>query len=67
MLTGAVFSPAQAEIGPCRPDQRSGLICGEGAGAARVIGGTISQSKRLALAWRSPGLPTEEPYGRPIE
>jgi hypothetical protein len=68
MLTCAVFSPAQAESGPCRSDQHSGLICGEGASAARVIDGTISQSKRLALAWRSPGLPMEEPpYGRAIE
>jgi hypothetical protein len=61
ILTGAALSPAQAEMGPCRPDQHSGLICGAGAGAARVVDGTISPSRRLALAWRSPGLPTEEP------
>jgi hypothetical protein len=67
MLTCAAFSPARAEMGPCRPDQHSGLICGAGAGAARVVDGTISPSKRLALAWRSPGLPTEEPDESAIE
>jgi len=53
---------AQAETGPCKPDAFEGLTCGEGPGAARVIGGTISPSKQMAFAWRSPGkAPTEEP------
>jgi len=35
---------------------------GEGPGAARVIAGTISPSKKIAFAWREPGkAPTEEP------
>jgi hypothetical protein len=54
--------PARAEMGPCKPDDHDGLICGEGAGAARVIVDTVSPNKRLALAWRSPtGTPTEDP------
>jgi hypothetical protein len=53
---------AQAETGPCKPDQFSGLTCGVGPGAARVIAGTISPSKEIAFAWREPGkAPTEEP------
>ena len=52
--------PAMAEIGPCKPDSSNGVTCGEGAGAARLIDGTTSPSKRLALAWRSPGHPTTE-------
>ena len=53
---------AQAETGPCKPDQFNGLTCGEGPGAARVIAGTISPSKQIAFAWREPGkAPTEEP------
>ena len=53
---------AQAETGPCKPDAFEGLTCGQGPGAARVIGGTISPSKEMAFAWRSPGkAPTEEP------
>lgn len=67
---GLVFaiSQANAEMGPCRPDQRGGLICGEGAGAARVVDGTTSPSKRLAFAWRSPGHPpTEEPEEGNVE
>jgi len=53
---------ANAEIGPCRPDSFKGLTCGEGDGAARVIEKTMSPSKRLAFAWRSPGQPpTEQP------
>jgi hypothetical protein len=43
----------QAETGPCKPDDFNGLTCGEGAGAARAIEGTISPSRRLAFAWRS--------------
>jgi hypothetical protein len=53
---------AQAETGPCKPDQFNSLTCGVGPGAARVIAGTISPSKELAFAWREPGkAPTEEP------
>jgi hypothetical protein len=49
-------------LGACRPDAHEGLTCGSGNGAARVIADTISPSKRLALAWRSPsGPPTEDP------
>ena len=57
-----VSACAQAETGPCKPDQFNGLTCGEGAGAARVIPGTISPSKQIAFAWREPGkAPTEQP------
>jgi hypothetical protein len=28
---------AQAETGPCKPDQFNGLTCGEGPGAARPL------------------------------
>jgi hypothetical protein len=49
----AAVSAAQAESGPCKPDKSDGLTCGEGIGASRVIEGTISPSKRFALAWRS--------------
>ncbi len=53
---------AGAETGPCKPDQFNGLTCGQGPGAARVIAGTTSPSKRIAFAWREPGkAPTEEP------
>ncbi len=56
------YTRAQAEAGPCKPDQFNGLTCGEGPGAARVIAGTISPSKVMAFAWRDPGkAPTEEP------
>jgi hypothetical protein len=56
------YTCAQAETGPCKPDQFNGLTCGEGPGAARVIAGTISPSKKIAFAWREPGkAPTEEP------
>jgi hypothetical protein len=38
------------------------MICGQGPGAARVVDGTTSPSKRLAFAWRAPGrAPTEPP------
>jgi hypothetical protein len=43
---------ARAEMGPCIPDDRGGLTCGNGVGAARVIPKTISPSNRVALAWR---------------
>jgi hypothetical protein len=50
-----------AETGPCQPDGHDGLICGEGNGAARIIQGTMSPSKHLALAWRATGSPPTEP------
>jgi hypothetical protein len=61
---------ACAEIGPCVPDGtegfgNNGLICGSGAGAARVIDGTISPDGAKALAWRVEGAaPTEQPDER---
>jgi hypothetical protein len=55
-----VALPASAETGPCLPDQAGGLTCGEGPGAARVVDGTLSPSKRLAFAWRVPGRPLAE-------
>jgi hypothetical protein len=59
---------ARAEMGPCRPDNHDSFICGSGNGAARVIEGTISPSKRLALAWRAPnGPPTEQPDDDDLE
>ena len=61
VLIGACVC-VQAETGPCKPDRFNGLTCGEGPGAARVIAGTLSPSKRIAFAWREPGqAPTEEP------
>jgi len=67
-LVGVALSPTKAEIGPCLPDRYGGLLCGEGAGAARVVDGTISPSRRLAFAWRSPGRPpTEEPDADAVE
>ena len=61
-------SSAKAETGPCLPDQNAGLTCGQGNGAARVVEGTISPSKRLAFAWRSANHPpTEDPTGDAIE
>jgi hypothetical protein len=63
LLTGllaAASTPVKAELGPCRPDQNGGQICGEGPGAARIIDGTISPSRRLAFAWRSPNRPPTE-------
>ena len=59
-LLGAGAMPARAETGPCRPDTHDGLICGSGAGAARVIDGTLSPDKRLAFAWRASKSPLSE-------
>jgi hypothetical protein len=43
----------------CVPDQQGVPVCGEGKGAMRVFGDTISPSKQYAFAWRSPdGLPS---------
>lgn len=54
VLVALAIAPltAQAEMGPCTPDDRGGLTCGNGEGAARVIPKTRSPSSRLALAWR---------------
>jgi hypothetical protein len=58
----AAASALHAEMGPCQPDERDGLVCGSGTAAARVIAGTISPSRQYALAWRDlTGPPTEEP------
>jgi hypothetical protein len=43
---------ARAEMGPCIPDDRGSLTCGNGVSSARVIPKTTSPSNRLALAWR---------------
>ena len=43
---------ARAEMGPCLPDDRGSLTCGNGVSSARVIPKTASPSNRLALAWR---------------
>jgi len=66
LLVGFCIS-AQAETGPCKPDRFHGLTCGEGAGAARVVDGTTSPSKRLAFAWRSPGHTTDAPDSDAVE
>jgi hypothetical protein len=55
-------SPAAAETGLCVPAKADVIVCGQGPGAARVVDGTTSPSKRLAFAWRVPGRsPTEPP------
>ncbi|MBV8508751.1 MAG: hypothetical protein JO289_01175 [Xanthobacteraceae bacterium] len=54
-------SPARAETGPCVSDQAGVTICGQGPGAARVVDGTTSPSKRIAFAWRAPGRPPTQP------
>jgi hypothetical protein len=61
--------PALADLGPCKQDEkREVLICGSGNGAAIVIRNTLSPSKRLGLAWRTPDAPpTEEPDDDKIE
>jgi hypothetical protein len=56
MLAGPA---AAARPGPCIDDGRSGLVCGSGPGAPRVIAGTVSPSGRLALAWRNPAAPPD--------
>src|SRR6266700_1121119 len=69
LLALASLVPASAETGPCKSDGGGSMICGEGDGAARVIEGTISPSRGLALAWRFPDRPpTEAPSDpQPIE
>jgi hypothetical protein len=61
LLVLAPASPAGAETGPCVADQAGVMTCGQGPGAARVVDGTTSPSKRLAFAWRVPGRPPTEP------
>jgi hypothetical protein len=62
LVAAAMASPTKAEIGPCQPDKDGGLTCGSGPGAARVVEGTMSPSKRLAFAWRAPGSsPSDDP------
>ena len=62
LLVLAPASPVGAETGPCVSDQAGVMTCGQGPGAARVVDGTTSPSKRLAFAWRAPGRsPTEDP------
>ena len=62
LLVFAPASPVTAETGPCVSDQAGVMTCGQGPGAARVVEGTTSPSKRLAFAWRAPGRsPTEPP------
>jgi hypothetical protein len=64
LLVLAPASPVGAETGPCVSDQAGVMTCGQGPGAARVVDGTTSPSKRLAFAWRAPGRsPTEPPEG----
>jgi hypothetical protein len=64
LLVLAHASPARAETGPCVSDQGGVMTCGQGTGAARVVDGTTSPSKRFAFAWRAPGRsPTEPPEG----
>jgi hypothetical protein len=62
LLVLAPASPVGAETGPCVSDQAGVMTCGQGPGAARVVDGTTSPSKRLAFAWRAPGRsPTQPP------
>ena len=61
LLVLAPASPVGAETGPCVSDQAGVMTCGQGPGAARVVDGTTSPSKRLAFAWRAPGRSPTEP------
>jgi len=64
LTASTMIAVARADTGPCLDDGHGSLICGNGAGAARVIEGSISPSKRFALAWRSTGAaPSEQPLG----
>jgi hypothetical protein len=68
LVAAAVASPVKAEIGLCQPDKDGGLTCGSGPGAARVVEGTMSPSKRLAFAWRAPGRsPADDPDPDKVE
>jgi hypothetical protein len=53
LMFALMLPTAEAQIGPCQPDGRNGLVCGTGIGGARAIDGSISPSKRFALAWSS--------------
>jgi len=55
LLAAGLAWPLGAQTGPCQPDKDGGLTCGSGPGAARVVEGTMSPSKRFAFAWRAPG------------
>ena len=52
-LSFAISPSAQGETGLCKPDSANSLVCGDGPGAARVIDGTVSPSRRFAFGWRS--------------
>jgi hypothetical protein len=68
LVAAAVASPVKAELGPCQPDKDGGLTCGSGPGAARIVEGTMSPSKRFAFAWRDPGRsPADEPDPDKVE
>jgi hypothetical protein len=68
LVAAVVASPVKAEIGPCQPDKDGGLTCGSGRGAARVVEGTMSPSKRFAFAWRAPGSsPADDPDPDKVE
>ena len=64
LCAGLPALPARADMGPCRLDANEEMICGIGAGAARVIDDTQSPNQRLAFAWR---LPDADPAERPDE
>src|SRR5262249_43883620 len=55
LLAAGLASPLGAQTGPCQPGKDGGVTCGSGPGAARVVEGTMSPSKRFAFAWRAPG------------
>lgn len=66
ILAILAFSLPSACEAACIADQHGGLVCGEGKDAARIIDGTTSPSKKLAIAWRcSAGMPADakEPAG----
>ena len=52
-LLAVMMATAQAQIAPCQPDGHNGLVCGTGVGGARVVDGSVSPSKRFAVAWSS--------------
>src|SRR5215475_14483732 len=68
LLAAGLASPLGAQTGPCQPDKDGGLTCGSGPGAARVVEGTMSPSKRFAFAWRAPGSsPADDPDPDKVE
>jgi hypothetical protein len=67
LLVLAPASPVGAETGPCVSDHAGVMTCGQGPGAARVVDGTTSPSKRLAFAWRAPGRSPTEPPENSVE